>query len=250
MVLSTAAPVTNTVVPAGWTTGGLASRRGPARDDPGVRTAWPAAARCGCCRDGLVDDADQGGHPDSDRAHGQHRPPPSGRSGRRGHQRGAGGGDVTRRTTGRTATANAWVLSVWSDKQSAQHTWTTSRWDRSARDVSAPGTGAVATMLADSNGPVAAGTVARADRDRADVQQPGDGVHDRAHRRRDPGTDNSGPRPSSAGARCPVGRSSGSGVAQGRKCVRSRAMSPKASHSALVDSDQRQSPLAPPSADG
>jgi PKD repeat protein len=62
-------------------------------------------------------------------------------------------------TPGATATANAWVLSVWSDKQNAARTWTTGG-ATERTDVSAPGTGAVATMLADSNGPVAAGPVA------------------------------------------------------------------------------------------
>jgi hypothetical protein len=51
------------------------------------------------------------------------------------------------------------VLSLWSDKQSAQRTWTPPAGTVERSDLNAPGTGAVSTMLADSNGPVAGGTV-------------------------------------------------------------------------------------------
>jgi hypothetical protein len=58
-----------------------------------------------------------------------------------------------------TAAAGSWVLSIWSDKQSAQRSWTPPAGVVERSDVTAPGTGAVATMVADSNGPVPAGTV-------------------------------------------------------------------------------------------
>ena len=52
------------------------------------------------------------------------------------------------------------MLSVWSDKQNARAHLDARPGDVERSDLSAPGTGAVATMLADSNGPVPAGTVA------------------------------------------------------------------------------------------
>ena len=57
------------------------------------------------------------------------------------------------------APAGSWVLSVWSDKQSAQRAWTPPAGTVERSDLNAPGTGAVSTMLADGNGPVAGGTV-------------------------------------------------------------------------------------------
>jgi hypothetical protein len=57
------------------------------------------------------------------------------------------------------APAGSWVLSVWSDKQSATRSWTPPAGVAERSDVTAPGTGAVATMVADSNGPVSGGTV-------------------------------------------------------------------------------------------
>jgi hypothetical protein len=58
-----------------------------------------------------------------------------------------------------TATAGSWVLSIWSDKQGPQRSWTPPSGVVERSDVVAPGTGAVATMLADSGAAVAAGTV-------------------------------------------------------------------------------------------
>ncbi len=153
MVLSTAAPVTNTVVPAGWTlAGSITSGTGPMTQvyervagaaDAGaaVTVSWTTQTKV-TLQILAYDNTDAGA------------------GGPVGAVTSAARAAGTSHTTpGGTATANAWVLSVWSDKQNAQHTWTTSgATERS--DVSAPGTGAVATMLADSNGPVAAGPVA------------------------------------------------------------------------------------------
>ncbi len=145
------------------------------------------------------------------------------------------------------------MLSVWSDKQNAQRTWTPPAGTVERSDLNAPGTGAVSTMLADSNGPVAAGTVGgltatvssssnratvftivldrrlTTNAQRAPADRPGPAV--RVHG-------------SCGGFLRWMSRSGPAGRAQGWKCVRSRAMSPNASHSAAVDSDQRQSPLA------
>ncbi len=57
-----------------------------------------------------------------------------------------------------TATAGSWVLSVWSDKQSAARTWTAPAGVTVRNNQAGVGAGDVATLVAD-NGPVAGGAV-------------------------------------------------------------------------------------------
>ena len=61
-------------------------------------------------------------------------------------------------TPGTTATAGSWVLSVWSDKQSAARTWTAPGGVTIRSNLAGVGSGDVATLVAD-NGPVAGGAV-------------------------------------------------------------------------------------------
>jgi hypothetical protein len=61
-------------------------------------------------------------------------------------------------TPASTASAGTWVLSVWSDKQSAARTWTPPSGVNVRSNLAGVGSGDVATLVAD-NGPVAGGAV-------------------------------------------------------------------------------------------
>ena len=63
------------------------------------------------------------------------------------------------RTPPATAAAGSWVLSVWSDKQAAARQWTPPSSTTERSNVAGIGSGDVATLVADSGGPVAAGPV-------------------------------------------------------------------------------------------
>jgi PKD repeat protein len=69
-------------------------------------------------------------------------------------------GGTSHTTPTATAAAGSWVVSVWSDKQSAARSWTLEGDDATVRDGRAGvGSGDVATLVADSGGGVPAGTV-------------------------------------------------------------------------------------------
>jgi hypothetical protein len=72
----------------------------------------------------------------------------------------ADGAGTAHTTPTATAPAGSWVLSVWSDKQAGAREWvppTTGVTPRST--IAGIGTGDIATLVADSGGPVAGGTV-------------------------------------------------------------------------------------------
>jgi hypothetical protein len=69
------------------------------------------------------------------------------------------GATTTHTTPTSTAPAGSWVVSVWSDKQAVARTWTAPGGVAVLSNVPGAASGGVATLLADSGGPVAAGTV-------------------------------------------------------------------------------------------
>ncbi|SDX86564.1 PKD domain-containing protein [Modestobacter sp. DSM 44400] len=74
----------------------------------------------------------------------------------------AGASDVggTSHTTPQATTSSAaWVLSIWSDKQSVARTWTAPSGVTSRNSLAGIGSGDVATLVADSGAPVPAGAV-------------------------------------------------------------------------------------------
>ena len=72
----------------------------------------------------------------------------------------ADGAGTAHTTPAATAAAGSWVLSVWSDKQNAARQWTAPSSGVTERsNLAGVGTGDLATLVADSGGPVAAGQV-------------------------------------------------------------------------------------------
>ncbi|MGZ4508079.1 MAG: PKD domain-containing protein [Blastococcus sp.] len=71
----------------------------------------------------------------------------------------ADSGGTSHTTPMATAPAGAWVVSVWSDKSASARSWTAPTGVTVRSSLDGVGTGDVATLLADSGGPVAAGTV-------------------------------------------------------------------------------------------
>ena len=71
----------------------------------------------------------------------------------------AGAGGTEHRTPAATAGAGDWVLSVWSDKQPVARQWTPTSGVTERSNLAGAGTGDLATLLADSGAPVAAGAV-------------------------------------------------------------------------------------------
>jgi PKD repeat protein len=74
---------------------------------------------------------------------------------------GAVDGSGTAHTTpASSAAAGSWVVWVWSDKQAGARTWTTPAGTSERSNLGGAGNGDVATLVADSGGPVPAGPVA------------------------------------------------------------------------------------------
>jgi hypothetical protein len=124
-------------------------------------------------------------------------------------------GGTAHTTPTATAQAGSWVVSIWSDKQAAAHTWSAPTGVVVRDNQAGVGSGDPATLHGDSGIGLPAGTVAV-----------------RPHTTRAPGDSAGGP----SRARSAPG--------QVVKCSRSRTMSPNASYSASVRSAQLQSLLA------
>jgi hypothetical protein len=71
----------------------------------------------------------------------------------------AQGATVAHTTPTTSAPAGSWVVSVWSDKQAVARTWTAPGGVTVLSNVPGSASGGLATLLADSGGPVAGGTV-------------------------------------------------------------------------------------------
>jgi PKD repeat protein len=69
------------------------------------------------------------------------------------------GSGTSHTTPTATAAAGSWVVSVWSDKQAAARQWAPPTGATERTNVAGVGSGDVATLVADSGGPVAGGTV-------------------------------------------------------------------------------------------
>ncbi len=70
-----------------------------------------------------------------------------------------GGAGTSHRTPTATAAAGSWVVSVWSDKQADERQWTPPAQATERSNVAGIGSGDIATLVADSGGPVSGGTV-------------------------------------------------------------------------------------------